>query len=29
MVSRLIEAWEKLPVHIQGEDKKFVGKLEI
>jgi hypothetical protein len=29
MVSRLVKTWEKLPVHIQGEEKKVVVKKEI
>jgi hypothetical protein len=29
VVSRLIDTWEKLPVHIQGEEKKSVEKKKI
>jgi hypothetical protein len=29
LVSRLVETWEKLPVHIQGEEKQSVVKKKI
>jgi hypothetical protein len=29
LVSRLVETWEKLPVHIQGEEKQSVIKKKI
>jgi hypothetical protein len=28
-VSRLVETWEKLPVHVQGEEKQSVVKKKI
>jgi hypothetical protein len=29
LVSRLVETWEKLPVHVQGEEKQSVVKKKI
>jgi hypothetical protein len=29
LVSRLVETWEKLPVHIQGEERQSVVKKKI